>query len=80
MTAWTPPNTISLSSNDVRIVVNGLTNPETRDAALAFVDTLTDPGYAYVIACELAYRRYEPRFPIGTMADYRSHIRHLAAN
>jgi hypothetical protein len=55
--AWTPPASTSLSSNDIRTVIDGLNGPH-RNAALGFVDTITDRGYLYVIACELAWQAH----------------------
>ncbi|BAL87181.1 hypothetical protein AMIS_19610 [Actinoplanes missouriensis 431] len=72
-TTWTPPPSVSLSSNDIRTVMAGLTDPDHRDAALAFIDTLVDDGLVYVIACEIAYRRREPRPPVG--GNYLAFIR-----
>jgi hypothetical protein len=75
MTTWTPPTGSGLSSDDVTNVVDGLTNPASRTAALDFVDTVVDDGLVYVIACELAYRRRLPRPSVDVEGGYWAYIR-----
>ncbi len=79
MPTWTPPDTIHLSSSDISNVVDGLHNPASRDAALAFVDTLQDDGYVYCVVCEVAYRRHRPRPAVAGGDTYRALIRELTA-
>lgn len=72
---WTPPATTSLSSDDISNVVNGLGGPH-RNAALAFVDTVTDRAYLYVIACELAWQAHAAQPDAqGSADDLRHFIR-----
>jgi hypothetical protein len=77
MTTWTEPDSVHLSSNDVTNLVNGLLDEDSRAEALAFVDTIDDPGYLRVIAAAVAYELYRPSVPIGTADDYRTYIRDI---
>jgi hypothetical protein len=60
MTTWTPPADTSLSVDGIDHVVAGLTDPTSRDAALAFVDEITDSGLLYVLACRVKQRDDKP--------------------
>lgn len=73
--SWTPPADTSLSTEGVSRVVAGLRDAGSRDDALAFLDTVADPGLLYVIACKVAVGRHDqPR--VGASADgLRNYIR-----
>ncbi|HEY6115924.1 MAG TPA: hypothetical protein VI172_08200 [Candidatus Dormibacteraeota bacterium] len=75
MTTWTPPADLSLSITDVQHIVDGLTQPDTRTAALDFTDTIVNDALVYVICCELAYRRHEPRPAVDVEGGYWAYLR-----
>lgn len=72
---WTPPADTSLSSADIDNVLAGLRSTDSRDAALAFLDEVTNPGLLYVIACEVQMDRWDKPNPGGTADAHRNFIR-----
>lgn len=77
MTTWTPPADPRLSSSGIDAVVSGLKDPDTRDAASAYLDEIDDPGLLGVIAVHIGGR--QDRLMAGASVDgLRNFIRNRA--
>lgn len=74
MTTWTPPASTSWSVNDVDYVHAALKDRGTCDAALAYLDDITDAGLLYVLATRVAVRDDIP-WSTSSAAGLRTFIR-----
>ncbi len=71
---WTPPEEPSLSTADITNVVAGLRDPESRAAALAFLEYV-DEHLLYVVAARLVDNRRSDKPRVGMAAEqYRAWI------
>lgn len=74
MTDWTAPSSAdALTSGDISNILAGLRGPDSRDNAHAFIDTITEPAYLYVIAAEIGDEDSRPG-PHAAADAYRQFI------
>jgi len=75
MTTWTPPADTSLSIKDINHLAAGLKDPASRDIALAYLATVTDPGLLYVLASRFGDRHHDRPSTEASAEGLRNFIR-----